>query len=469
MLGIFADRLYARITTVTQDYGKLGELCTCLLEELLLVNSPLCVCHCSLIRGSVTCNCLPSPLQCPISRWLECHNLDVSPSLMLQELSLCFLSLIVLSLGVILYLSMSEKTTDTSRPEDPVCTQPWEAFRSRNKLQPRYDWHQAKIPVELQTVPDDNEAPEKLKQIIAWSLLQVHPPPTPITQDKAEENIDKSGTTICDVGDITTIGQSLLPEPTKDEDVADSHSVSPAPTVEKPSGPRKRRPNAHHYNISQGLFASTLDLITTFKPKAEKDNRAQDSTNRELHVECVSCFDEFLITETPTLPCTHSYCKTCLKELVLTALRTESSFPPKCCLTEIPLQTVLLPLDKKQREAYKEKAAEYAVPAEERWYCPNTKCLKWIPPRKASRFMNSSQRCSHCSTRICVICRGISHRRLEECPQDYGLEATLSLAEMEGWRRCFKCRALVEVCITPLCAVTKLNFIAHRRLPAYGM
>jgi hypothetical protein len=437
-------------------HGKHGQLCTGLLEELLLVNSPLCVCHCSLVRGSVTCNCLPSLPQCPISQWSECQNPDAPPSLMLRELLLCLTSLIVLFLSVLVYLSMSDTTIEASRPEDPVCAQPWEAFKTRNKLQPRYDWYQAKIPVELQTVPDDNESPEKLKQIIAWSLLQIPPPSTTRTQDKAEENTDSSSTKECDVEDNTTTGQSFLPEFTKVENVADSLSLPPSQNADKPSGPRKRRPNAHHYNLSQGLFASTLDLITTFKPKAEKDNMAQDSTNKEPRIECVSCFDEFPIAETPTLPCTHSYCKACLKELVLTALRNESSFPPKCCLTEIPLQIVLLPLDRKQREAYKEKAAEYAVPAEERWYCPNTKCLKWIPPRRASRFMNSSQRCPHCSTRICVVCRGISHRRSEECPQDYGLEATLSLAELEGWRRCFKCRALVEVCMTPPCALTKL-------------
>jgi len=341
---------------------------------------------------------------------------------------------------------MSDENTKTVRPEDRFTPQPWEAFKTGNKLQATHDWCRAKIPVELQSVPDDGESPDKLKQIVAWSLVQLPPPSTTEAQDKAEEDVNKSKTTECDAGNDTTTAKNLLPDFTESEDVASSLTSSPSRTVERHAALQKRRLNGHHYSLSQGLLASTLDLITTFKLRGDKDNTTQGSIREESLVECVSCFESFAAAETPTLPCNHPYCKPCLKELVLTALKTESSFPPRCCLTEIPLQTVLLPLNKKQREVYKEKAAEYAVPAEDRWYCPNTKCLKWIPPRRTSRFMNSSHRCSHCSTKICYTCRGIAHRRSDECPEDYGLEATLSLAEMEGWRRCFKCRALVEVC-----------------------
>ncbi|KEF53700.1 uncharacterized protein A1O9_10100 [Exophiala aquamarina CBS 119918] len=339
---------------------------------------------------------------------------------------------------------MSDETTVTVRPEDPFAPQPWEAFKTGYKLYAGHDWRQEKIPVELQTVPDDGESLEKLKQIIVWSLAQLPPPSATEIQNKAEADINKSSTNKCGAGSDTPTGQLLVPDFTKVEDVASSLTPSPTRIAERPSALQKRRPNARHYSISQGLFASTIDLLATLKPKLDKDSTAQDSFNAEPQVECVSCFEDFQASETPILPCSHPYCKTCLKELVLTALQTESSFPPKCCLTEIPLQTVLLPLNKKQREVYKETAAEYAVPAEDRWYCPNTKCLKWIPPKRTSRFMTVSHRCSHCSTKICVTCRGIAHRRSSDCPEDYGLEATLSLAEMQGWRRCFKCRALVE-------------------------
>ncbi|KAK5060992.1 hypothetical protein LTR84_007533 [Exophiala bonariae] len=343
---------------------------------------------------------------------------------------------------------MAEMNTEVSEPKDCIHLQPWRAFKAQNKLQPRYDWHKSKVPAELQIVPDEIVLPVKLKEILTWSLIQPLPSSPTRPQQKADDEVKDLIITQHGAEHAEAASERLPTESTISDNKYDLNSLGPLAAVGKPSGPHKRRLHAHHNSIGQGLFTSTLDLIITFNPTAEKDDRTQTSTKKAPQVECVSCFEEFPLSETPVLPCSHSYCRKCLKEVVLTALRNESSFPPKCCLTEIPLQTVLLSLDRKQRETYKDKAAEYAVPVEERWYCPNSKCLKWIPPRKASRFMSSAVRCGHCSTRICVTCRGLSHRRSQECPQDYGLEATLSLAEAEGWRRCFKCRAMVEVFTT---------------------
>lgn len=366
---------------------------------------------------------------------------------MLLELFACIISLIVLLLSVLIYLQMSDITTEIPQPEDRIDSQPWEAFKAQNKLQPRYDWHHAKVPAELQIAPDDSKLPEKLKQIVAWSLIQLPPPSPTHTRHKADEDVNPSSTTQHDEGPDTIDGQHPLLEPTITKLPTDSLSLLPPRTAKGP-GSQQRRLHTNPNSLGQGLFTSTLDLIITFDPKTERDDTTPNSAKKGAQVECTSCFDEFPADDTPVLPCSHPYCKDCLKELVLTALRNESSFPPKCCLTEIPLQTILLPLNKKQRETYKDKAAEYAVPADQRWYCPNTKCLKWIPRRKASRFLSSSLRCTHCHTKLCGTCRGMAHRRSQDCPQDYGLEATLSLAEAEGWRRCFSCRALVEVCMT---------------------
>lgn len=39
------------------------------------------------------------------------------------------------------------------------------------------------------------------------------------------------------------------------------------------------------------------------------------------------------------------------------------------------------------------------------------------------------------------------HETGVDCPEDFGLEATLEEAERQGWRRCYKCRALVELTV----------------------
>lgn len=59
--------------------------------------------------------------------------------------------------------------------------------------------------------------------------------------------------------------------------------------------------------------------------------------------------------------------------------------------------------------------------------------------------MGSSRKCPHCSTAICIICRGRGHATGQDCPQDYGLDATLEFAEQEGWRRCHSCHTMVEL------------------------
>jgi hypothetical protein len=160
--------------------------------------------------------------------------------------------------------------------------------------------------------------------------------------------------------------------------------------------------------------------------------------------ECASCLDDIPTSDAKRLDCTHSYCQPCFTTLIMTAAQTESLFPPKCCLSEIPLKTVLSALDNEQRDSYKQKAAEWAQPPEKRWYCPEPQCAKWIAPSKIHHSRMSSQKCPHCRTKICGMCRGLGHEENTNCPEDFGVNAMLDLAETEGWRRCYNCRSLVE-------------------------
>lgn len=130
-------------------------------------------------------------------------------------------------------------------------------------------------------------------------------------------------------------------------------------------------------------------------------------------------------------------------------MQNEQNWPPKCCLTAVPLKVVLLALDAKGRNEYKNKAAEYAIAPGERLYCPGTACHKFTPPcRKLSPGSTRlSQKCPHCSLKICPMCRGEAHAELQDCPQDYGLNATLESANDAGWQRCYRCRAMIELTV----------------------
>lgn len=124
-------------------------------------------------------------------------------------------------------------------------------------------------------------------------------------------------------------------------------------------------------------------------------------------------------------------------------MRVESLFPPKCCLTVIPLKAVLAPLTLEMKERYKAKAQEYAVSVSNRWYCPDAFCGVWIPPSKIKRHL-AVQKCPRCHISICSVCRGRAHNR-GDCPQESGLYETLEEAERQGWQRCYRCHAMVEL------------------------
>ena len=160
--------------------------------------------------------------------------------------------------------------------------------------------------------------------------------------------------------------------------------------------------------------------------------------------ECTCCFDDVPFKNAVDLPCRHQYCQPCFSQLVGTAIQSEDTFPPKCCIQEIPRRILDTHLSSKEMSEYDEKALEYAVAVGSRYYCGSPKCAKWIDTRKAHRS-NGALRCPHCQFWMCTSCRGSQHSANQDCPQDFGLGAALQQAERAGWRRCYSCRTMVEL------------------------
>ncbi len=159
--------------------------------------------------------------------------------------------------------------------------------------------------------------------------------------------------------------------------------------------------------------------------------------------ECTSCYDDIPDKEAVALPCHHNYCQSCFSHLISTAIHSEDTFPPKCCLSEVPKSTIHRYLPAKEWKLFSEKALEYAVPLANRYYCASPECAKWIDARNAKRT-NGVLECPHCKAELCTVCRGPSHPSNEDCPQDFGLDRLMEEAECSGWRRCPECRRLVE-------------------------
>lgn len=124
------------------------------------------------------------------------------------------------------------------------------------------------------------------------------------------------------------------------------------------------------------------------------------------------------------------------------ALEAEAQWPAQCCLTPVPSDVILAHIDLKTKKRYRQRAAEWSLPAGERIYCPAQVCSAWIPPSYIDTGTQSA-RCPSCRQKACTICRGPFHNG-GDCPADSSIRATINLAATEGWKRCYSCHALVE-------------------------
>lgn len=124
----------------------------------------------------------------------------------------------------------------------------------------------------------------------------------------------------------------------------------------------------------------------------------------------------------------------------------ESKMPPRCCTQPIPGAIIKTVLTRDEQHAFLKAVLQYSTPWESRIFCPNTACAEFIPPRNKIDPKHPFEAiCKACKTRVCVMCKRNAHRLGQDCPDDWELDAVLKMGEKSGWRRCYKCRTLVEL------------------------
>ncbi|KAF3216956.1 hypothetical protein TWF191_008860 [Orbilia oligospora] len=163
--------------------------------------------------------------------------------------------------------------------------------------------------------------------------------------------------------------------------------------------------------------------------------------NAGPRVQCSICSESVLQDQsTKCNPCNHIYCRTCLRTYVFRAMKDESLYPLKCCKVEIPGNVIARILSAAEYEKYQEAAVEYS--SSDRMYCPNKKCLQFIPPESVNKASNFAF-CKHCSTVACTKCKERWHAGA--CRVDHELQAVINTAGQQGWKQCFKCKRMVEL------------------------
>ena len=123
------------------------------------------------------------------------------------------------------------------------------------------------------------------------------------------------------------------------------------------------------------------------------------------------------------------------------AMKTKTLFPVRCCGQEIPAKPVGSTMSIRERKLYISRIDEHAVPAADRWYCPQTYCHRWIHPRNLVPL--KPLKCPHCRALICLNCRDLAHNS-RACVVDSSLDEVLLIARQKHWQRCFSCHTLVE-------------------------
>lgn len=147
-----------------------------------------------------------------------------------------------------------------------------------------------------------------------------------------------------------------------------------------------------------------------------------------------------------TLPCGHTYCKGCIVVMINQSTTDESKMPPRCCTQPIPGSILRSVLTRDEQHKFLKAVLQYSTPWESRIFCPNTSCGEFVPPRsKLDPKHPFEVVCGTCKTRVCVTCKRNGHRLGQDCPDDWELDTVLKIGEKSGWRRCYKCRTLVEL------------------------
>ncbi|TGZ76386.1 hypothetical protein EX30DRAFT_312524 [Ascodesmis nigricans] len=134
--------------------------------------------------------------------------------------------------------------------------------------------------------------------------------------------------------------------------------------------------------------------------------------------------------------CSHTFCDPCAREHFTRATTNESLYPPSCCGKPIPFVRVFHCLTSSERTRFRRAQLEFA--STDRTYCSNLCCGVFIQSGKELAV------CPFCKSRSCGHCKRAEHPDID-CPEDTQLQKVLRLAERKGWKRCPRCRTMVEM------------------------
>lgn len=120
------------------------------------------------------------------------------------------------------------------------------------------------------------------------------------------------------------------------------------------------------------------------------------------------------------------------------SMTDETLFPPKCCRQPIAINISRIFLKSDLVQQYEKKKLEFGTP--NRMYCCNSDCAIFIPQ---AHIVDETATCPDCDSRTCTSCKARAHTG--DCLSDPATQQLLTVAQKNGWQRCFSCWRMVEL------------------------
>ncbi|KAL7802171.1 hypothetical protein V8C44DRAFT_353561 [Trichoderma aethiopicum] len=237
-----------------------------------------------------------------------------------------------------------------------------------------------------------------------------------------------------------------------DSDGPLSASEAPSTSHTRESSRVRERSESRHkaqrYQLTHVIEDSRPPVASRKRPSSpDKFFRVEKEARKEKRkgVECVTCMEETPSSQGADLKCGHRMCNACMKRSFEMSIHDPQQMPPRCCTnTHIPLKHVDKLFDNAFKMKWNRKFAEYS--SGNQVYCPSRRCGELIKPTSFYRGEDGRRvaRCSRCKTKVCPRCSSKWHSSTE-CPRDEGTDKFLDQAKEEGWKRCYKCKSMVEL------------------------
>ncbi|KAK4165121.1 hypothetical protein QBC43DRAFT_208977 [Cladorrhinum sp. PSN259] len=201
-----------------------------------------------------------------------------------------------------------------------------------------------------------------------------------------------------------------------------------------------------HFASSRSLGSGRSAFYADFPAPSIHPGQFEKPTKR--FTTCVGCRDDRMPVErTVKLQCAHRMCDECVRRNFALSMTSPANMPPRCCSSNalIPFKKVESLFDSQFKEEWKRKYREHSQASSNRIYCPSEGCGGMARPESTrNKGGRSHARCTACSTKICCDCHGPWHRQ-PDCPRDEADAHVSAQPKLEGWQRCFRCQAMVEM------------------------